>query len=164
MPPDFSASDHLLLSPPLHAIPIRDRPSICVTRRILRPTLFYTFFLSSCLLIHLIQLLLLPLYLLPFSRRAYHRGIAWTKDGFGSLLIAVVQLFGPSSFVVTVDESLVMEEMVRRDGGGRVVGLRMAERSRESVPWDGRQAELIVPFLRAVFVANHQQYAGTLLL
>ncbi|TNY19950.1 hypothetical protein DMC30DRAFT_447498 [Rhodotorula diobovata] len=115
---------------PLHTIPICRRPRPTLAQR-LHLVLFNLSFLTLCLVLHAFQLLSVPFR--PLQRLA--------KEAFGSVLVALVALFGPSTLVVTVQEGeeCSLDEVVSKDPSGRVVGLRLDR--------------------HAVLVSNHQMYA-----
>lgn len=120
---------------PLHTIPICRRPRPTLAQR-LHLVLFNLSFLTLCLVLHAFQLLSVPFR--PLQRLA--------KEAFGSVLVALVALFGPSTLVVTVQEGeeCSLDEVVSKDPSGRVVGLRLDR--------------------HAVLVSNHQVRSARALL
>ncbi|GAA5839519.1 hypothetical protein JCM11251_002746 [Rhodosporidiobolus azoricus] len=123
----------------LHAIPIKQRPPPSWQSR-LHFIAFNTIFGVSLLLIHSFQLAFLPLRLIPhpYAERAYHAGITWAKEAFASDLVFIVAIFGPSRFILTADESIDLDKIVKRDEAGKVIGFRVAE--------------------NAIWISNHQCY------
>ncbi|GAA5848846.1 hypothetical protein JCM9279_002962 [Rhodotorula babjevae] len=120
-------------SRPAHTIPISQRTPPTLLQRA-HLVLFNASFLTVILVLHAFQLCSIP------SRR----GKRMAKEAFGSVLVAIVALFGPSKLVITVQEDdgpggVKLEDLVVRDARGKVVRLRL---DRE-----------------AVLVSNHQMYA-----
>lgn len=130
----------MLASPPLYSIPIADRARPTLPNQ-LRKTAFNLFFAFWLVLLHSCQLVVFPLYI-PFrpARKLWHVVQSFVKDSFGSLLVALVQLWGPSKLIITADESINLEEeLVLRDGNGVVVGLKFPRQScefRKCVSWE----------------------------
>jgi hypothetical protein len=135
MPLESAEATPLTPRPPFYSVPIKDRPPLTVLER-LRTLAFNVVFFTSCIIIHSFQLLVvLPLRAvpLPVARRAYRRLLLFSKEAFGTLLVALScsGSFGPTSFVLTADESFDLSSNLVRDASGRAVGLNLAKQSRE---------------------------------
>ncbi|GAA5934190.1 hypothetical protein JCM10213_003724 [Rhodosporidiobolus nylandii] len=126
-----------------HPTPIKDRPPPSLRDKA-RALTFNVVFGLLILAIHSFQLVFLPLAILPypFARDLQRAANAYAKDAFASLLILIVHVFGPSRLVLTADESVNLDELVRRDAQGRIMGLNLAK--------------------QALWISNHQQYADWL--
>ncbi|BGO90566.1 hypothetical protein NBRC10512_005285 [Rhodotorula toruloides] len=124
----------------LHAIPIKQRPPPSIQTR-LHLVAFNTVFGASLILLHTFQLFTLVLLLIPHpSVRALYTALnTHAKEAFASDLIFITHFFGPAKLVLTADESVNLEELVRRNEKGEVVGFRLAK--------------------HAVWMSNHQMYA-----
>ncbi|BGP23701.1 lysophosphatidic acid acyltransferase / lysophosphatidylinositol acyltransferase [Rhodotorula toruloides] len=124
----------------LHAIPIKQRPPPSI-QSWLHFIAFNIFFSASMILIHSFQLFALPLLLIPHpsARTLYVALQTHAKEAFTSDLILITHWFGPTRLVLTADESVNLEELVRRNERGEVVGFRLAK--------------------QAVWMSNHQMYA-----
>ena len=102
----------------------------------LRSLAFNIFFFSACIACHALQIFVaLPFLLVPYepSQRLFRLIIAYSKACFGRILVALTSAdsFGPTSFVLTTDESLNLEELVERENG-EVIALRLAKNSSQS--------------------------------
>jgi len=87
-------------------LPIEDRPN----KPIWTYFGFACFFLSSVVSIHLLQLLLTPLAILPYTRQlCFWPAIAHTKRVFASLLVFITQQYAPTRFVVSAEEDQAAE-------------------------------------------------------
>ena len=71
---------------------------------IVRLVVFLVWFLSSCVAIHITQLLGAPLYF--FERDWYYAYMALTKQSFGILLTTITQWFSPTIARVSGDKSV----------------------------------------------------------
>ncbi|GAA5900580.1 hypothetical protein JCM6882_000914 [Rhodosporidiobolus microsporus] len=123
----------------LHSIPIKQRPPPDWRVR-LHSIAFNVSFGLSLLLIHSFQLVFLPLRLIPhpYADKTYHSAIIWAKEAFASDLVFIVSVFGPSKFVLTADDSIDLNKVVRQDASGRFAGFDLAT--------------------QAVWISNHQCY------
>lgn len=112
----------------LHAIPIKQRPPPSIQTR-LHLVAFNTVFGASLILLHTFQLFTLVLLLIPHpSVRALYTALnTHAKEAFASDLIFITHFFGPAKLVLTADESVNLEELVRRNEKGEVVGFRLAK-------------------------------------
>ncbi|RSH88082.1 uncharacterized protein EHS24_000609 [Apiotrichum porosum] len=118
--------------PPLYTLPIDKRPPGYGPwfSKIVFPIVFNLGILG----ISSAQFLFLPLLLIPIlGRPLFRRAIAWTKDGFGRLLLCA-----PTSLVITTDEQPELATIVERDSNGDVVKINLPD--------------------RMVVIANHQAY------
>ncbi|BGP38918.1 hypothetical protein JCM10449v2_002856 [Rhodotorula kratochvilovae] len=113
---------------PLYATPIPLRPPPTPFQRA-HLVLFNLTFASLAILLHTFQLLFLR----------FRPAQALAKEAFAAVLVLIVAVFGPTTLVVTADGSAPVEELLRRDRRGEVVGLRLER--------------------QAVWMANHQMYA-----
>ncbi|KAG0140539.1 hypothetical protein CROQUDRAFT_665047 [Cronartium quercuum f. sp. fusiforme G11] len=123
------------------SIPIQHRPNS--SKSALQLLTFNISFFISLLILHSTQLIFFPLI---FFKSAFD-GFFWkintlAKQVFAIVLVVITQVFGPSTFVITVDEGVDLSRMVRRDQNGRVLSLNLPKRS--------------------VMMANHQIYADWL--
>jgi len=123
-------------SRPAHTIPISQRPPPTLLQRA-HLVLFNASFLALILVLHAFQLCAIP------SRT----GKRLAKEAFGSVLVAIVALFGPSRLVITVQQDdgpggVKLEELVERDARGKVVRLRL---DREAVLVSNHQVRRRVP-------------------
>ena len=96
-----------------HLIPLSKREDPTLPS-LVRTALFNAFFFSSCLAVHGLQLFVaLPFLLVPYepSQRLFRLLIAYSKACFGRILVAISSpaSFGPTSFVLTADESVDLE-------------------------------------------------------
>lgn len=91
---------------PLHTIPIAERPSPSVWLR-LHKLVFLVSFVGSLVVIHLFQLVGLPLAI--FAPPVYRSWISHSKVAFSSLLLAISSLFAPTSLKITA-EGLDLDE------------------------------------------------------
>ncbi|ODN98540.1 acyltransferase [Cryptococcus wingfieldii CBS 7118] len=120
----------------LYSVPIADRPP---HGPLFSKVFFPIFFTLAQIGIGSAQLLFMPLLLVPFvGKRAFTRGIEWTKDGYGRLLIAITVLFGPTSFTFTSDVPPLLDDLVQNDSQGRLQKINLPD--------------------RLVIMANHQSY------
>ncbi|GAA5985407.1 hypothetical protein JCM11641_000147 [Rhodosporidiobolus odoratus] len=124
----------------LHATPIPERPPPSYHDRV-RSLTFNIIFGAGIVLTFLFQLIVLPFALLPqaSAQKLFRGAISYSKDVFASLLILIVHVFGPTTLVLTADDSVNLEELVRRDAKGDVTGFNLAK--------------------QALWISNHQQYA-----
>ncbi|GAA6029625.1 hypothetical protein JCM8097_000969 [Rhodosporidiobolus ruineniae] len=124
----------------LYRIPIKRRPPPTLFDRV-HALAFNLVFGSALLLIHAFQLVVLPFVLVPhrIAQEVYRGAISYSKEAFASTLILIVHVFGPSKIVLTADESVNLDEVVRRDETGKVTGFNLAK--------------------EAVWISNHQCYA-----
>ncbi|GAA6050014.1 hypothetical protein JCM3770_001914 [Rhodotorula araucariae] len=113
---------------PLYATPIALRSPPNPLQRA-RRVLFNVVFALLALAIHSFQLAFLPL-------RAAQ---TLAKEAFASVLVLIVAVFGPTTLVITTDDTVPLEHLVVRGPTGDVVGLRLQR--------------------QAVWIANHQMYA-----
>ncbi|GAA6014613.1 hypothetical protein JCM10207_006878 [Rhodosporidiobolus poonsookiae] len=129
-----------MITVPLHTLPIKRRPPPVLRER-LNAVAFNVVFGLSLVLIHAFQLAVLPLALIPhpYAQTAYSAAALYAKEAFASDLILITHLFGPAKLVLTADESVNLDELVRRDEAGRVIGFNVAK--------------------QAVWISNHQMYA-----
>ncbi|KAG8834405.1 hypothetical protein FRC18_002066 [Serendipita sp. 400] len=68
--------------------------------------IFFLLVLFTALVqINALQFLLLPLSVLPSTRGLYSRGIRYTKAAFGILIVFMCQLFAPTVFRITYEDS-----------------------------------------------------------
>ncbi|KAL8280197.1 hypothetical protein RQP46_007311 [Phenoliferia psychrophenolica] len=117
------------LAPHLLPIASRRRPSLLDSLRLVT---FNALFILTCAGILCIQLFFaLPCILI--SRRLYRRVIGFSRATFGRFLVGISASggasFGPTEFVITSDESVDLEGLVRRDQAGNPVGLELARNS-----------------------------------
>ncbi|CEH12879.1 Lysophosphatidic acid acyltransferase LPAAT and related acyltransferases [Ceraceosorus bombacis] len=127
------------------AIPIPERKD---PPALLRTATFAVFFNASIILTNLTQFIASPLYILPITRPLYESAIAYTKLGFGRLIVAISQLFGPTRLVITYqrEDGSVGDanEILRRSKKGAFQGLQLPSKS--------------------VWMSNHQVYTDWLYL
>jgi len=125
---------HPSLAPDLYSTPIKDRPPPSLKLK-LRALTFNLCFFTAALVIHLAQVALLPLALLPGDdRRTLRAGLRLTKDAVEGILRAVNQFGGSSKLVLTTDGSVKLGKVVKdRNEQGNAAGLRLANQSSESV-------------------------------
>lgn len=127
------------------AVPIPERKD---PPALLRTATFAVFFNASIILTNLTQFIVSPLYVLPITRPLYESAIAYTKLGFGRLIVAISQLFGPTRLVITYqkEDGSVGDanEILRRDKKGVFEGLQLPAKS--------------------VWMSNHQVYTDWLYL
>lgn len=103
----------------LHTIPISERKSSSVLMN-LHAIFFNLFFGSQMLIIHLVQLLILPLYIIPLGliRRTYYRTQDYAKSCFGSSLLIITSMFAHTSLIITADESIDLDKIIKVDSKG----------------------------------------------
>jgi hypothetical protein len=115
---------------PLHTIPIASRPPpslLLKTHRIL----FALVFCLSLVLIHLFQLVALPLALL--APRIYRNWILHSKEAFATLLLAITVVCCGSEMVLTAGEGINLEEVCKTDASGNVVALEFEKQTGDFV-------------------------------
>lgn len=113
---------------PIYGIPVCDRPPS--TKSLARLLAFNALFFASLLILHSTQLVFFPLiFLKPAFDGVFWKINSFAKQVFAIVLVLLAQLFGPSTFVITVDDSLDLRQMVRRDRDGRVFSLDLPKRS-----------------------------------
>ncbi|PHZ15791.1 uncharacterized protein RHIMIDRAFT_198584 [Rhizopus microsporus ATCC 52813] len=97
---------------------------------------FGLFFQSTCIVFT--QLFSLILY--PFSYKLYRQFISYTMRMWSQNLIALVELFAPSEYVLTFDKSCgPVQDILQSDDSNHITGLHLPE--------------------RMIVIANHQIYA-----
>ncbi|KAG8532240.1 uncharacterized protein KY384_003881 [Bacidia gigantensis] len=116
-----------------------DRPKHSVWRQILRLDELITWFNLCCAFIHTLQWLVVPLYFI--NKKWFYRGMDYTRQQFGILIITVTQWFSPTVVRVSGDSS-VQHQIIRTSDG------RLETRFPE----------------RMIFLANHQIYTEWLYL
>ncbi|ORY91669.1 acyltransferase-domain-containing protein [Leucosporidium creatinivorum] len=122
---------------PLHKIPIRSRPPPSLLLRT-HSLLFTLVFVLSLVLIHLFQLVSLPLAIL--APKVYRNWILHSKESFACLLQGITVVFaGGSEMVLTAGEGVNLDEVCKTDAHGNVVALDFEKQT--------------------VWISNHQQYA-----
>lgn len=86
---------------------------------------FSLFFQSTCVV--LTQFLSLLLY--PFSHELYYQSISYTMRTWSQSLIAIVEYFAPTQFVLSFDENCgPVEDILQLDDSKNVIGLNFPER------------------------------------
>ncbi|PWN36298.1 uncharacterized protein FA14DRAFT_53918 [Meira miltonrushii] len=139
------ASKPYAASSPEYNIPIseRKRPTDWV-----RTILFGVYFNACILFIHSFQYFIGLLYPFPGSRRYYEILIQYTKRGFGKTIVAISQLFAPTTIILTCSDTegniINPEELVQRDTNGNVKKIQLPQKS--------------------VWISNHQIYTDWLYL
>lgn len=114
---------------PLHTTPIASRPPPSLLLKTHR-ALFSLVFVLSLVVIHLFQLVSLPLALL--APRIYRNWILHSKEAFASLLLAITVVFaGGSEMVLTAGEGINLEEVCKTDASGNVVALEFEKQTGE---------------------------------
>ncbi|SCV70845.1 BQ2448_3607 [Microbotryum intermedium] len=124
----------------LHEIPIRSRPKPPLWKCI-HAIAFTLVFGLQLLSIHTLQLLLSPLHLFRIdkpNRSLHYRAAHFCKRLFSSALLVITSLFAPTTFVITADESVDLDQVVVLDKKGRFEKLEFDQQS--------------------LWIANHQQY------
>ncbi|SGY79293.1 BQ5605_C008g05097 [Microbotryum silenes-dioicae] len=124
----------------LHEIPIRSRSNPPLWKR-LHALAFTLVFGLQLVSIHTLQLLLSPLHLLRLDKktRLWHYSAAqFCKRLFSSALLVITSLFAPTTFVITADETVDLDQVVVLDKKGRFKKLEFDQQS--------------------LWIANHQQY------
>lgn len=110
----------------LHTIPIAERPAPSLLMRA-HKLAFLISFVGSLIIIHLFQLVGLPLVLFAPVWRSW---ILHSKVAFSSLLLAISQLFAPCSLRLTAGEGVELETMCKRDvRTGETVGFELDQYS-----------------------------------
>ncbi|KAK4057474.1 hypothetical protein OIO90_001543 [Microbotryomycetes sp. JL221] len=104
-------------SPPLYAVPIPERPK---HGNVLVGIVWATFFNLCIILTHVTQLLLIT-----FPRRILQRV---TKSIFGTMLVAMTQVFGPTTLIISSGHGCDNLEF-ERDGRGNVTGIKLNRHS-----------------------------------
>ncbi|SCZ98881.1 BZ3500_MvSof-1268-A1-R1_Chr7-1g09304 [Microbotryum saponariae] len=124
----------------LHEIPIRSRSNPPLWKR-LHALAFTLVFGLQLVSIHTLQLLLSPLHLLRLDKKTrlwHYRAAQFCKRLFSSALLVITSLFAPTTFVITADETVDLDQVVVLDKKGRFKKLELDQQS--------------------LWVANHQQY------
>lgn len=112
---------------------VTDKPSITTTQPIWSPNTimqilfvnFGLFFQSTCIVFT--QLFSLLLY--PFSYKLYRQFISYTMRMWSQNLIALVELFAPSEYVLTFDKSCgPVQDILQSDDSNHITGLHLPER------------------------------------
>ncbi|PLW06794.1 hypothetical protein PCANC_26877, partial [Puccinia coronata f. sp. avenae] len=106
---------------------------------------FNAFFFSSIIFLHLTQLLVFPFVLLLNNTLVAHLRLKYNclaRKTFAIILILVTQIFAPTNLVLTSDDSIDLEKLVRRDKHGKVIAIDLPSHS--------------------IIMANHQIYADWL--
>lgn len=115
----------------LYSTPISQRPPR-TARDWLHLVTFNVLFLSLLLYSHTYQLLALPLALIPhpWAEIVFEGFNAHAKETFASALVFIVSWFAPTTIVLTAaDDSVKLEELVRRDERGQIVGFKLAKQA-----------------------------------
>ena len=120
--------------------PIRSRPkpSNAASALVLNLS-FQLVFALSMILIHALQLLVSPLYLIPQTRNLFRRIITFTKRQYALLLVFITQAFAPTKLVITVDKGSSPRDLVDVDDVDTVIRkLRLPQRSGSCLDNDRR--------------------------
>lgn len=114
---------------PLHTIPIASRPPPSLPLKTHRGV-FALSFILSLVVVHLFQLVALPLALL--APRIYRNWILHSKEAFASLLLAITVSFaGGSEMVLTAGEGVNLDDVCKTDASGNVVALNFEKQTGE---------------------------------
>lgn len=118
-----------LYPPGIYSTPIKDRPSPSIQPKLRAIAINFGFF-TAAVTIHLVQLFLLPLAIVPGDgRRLLRAGLRFTKDAVEAILRATNQFAGPSKFLLSTDQTVSLSEVAELDETGRVVRLKLAQQS-----------------------------------
>lgn len=132
-------------SSPEYDVPIneRKRPTDWV-----RTILFGIYFNACILFVHSFQYFIALLYPISNTRRYYEILIQYTKRNFGKVIVAITQLFAPTTITLTCSDAqgnlIDPEHLVKRDSNGNVNKIQLPQKS--------------------VWISNHQIYTDWLYL
>ncbi|KAK4692673.1 hypothetical protein P7C70_g9080, partial [Phenoliferia sp. Uapishka_3] len=140
--------------PPPHArpllTPIRSRPGPGI-KDVFRTVIFALSMTGTTIGVFLIQVFIaLPLRFIPLAatHRLSRETMRIAREAFGISMAAMSApgSLGPTSFILTADESVDLGKVVERNEKGEVIGLRLNKNSRLCI--------VLAPFLRWVPIAG----------
>lgn len=132
-------------SSPEYDIPISERKRPTDWAR----TIAFAVYFNACILfVHALQYFIAPLYFLSGTRAYYEKGIQYTKLAFGRTVVAITQLFAPTTLIVTCSDengnAVDPEKLVQRNASGGIEHINLPKKS--------------------VWISNHQIYTDWLYL